>query len=112
MRAPIAVTSSPAWVAWSNASAACSRIQLIIGIRACPNTIRGILRVADRSGQLQLHNPVENFDRFVLVEFHNINLRQLDGVIIGLCRQACPLWGLLSPKHLQAQVNHGAGAAS
>jgi hypothetical protein len=41
------------------------------------------MRVADRSGQFQLHNPVKNFDRFVLVEFHNINL-QRDGVIIGL----------------------------
>ncbi len=40
-----------------------------------------ILRVADRSRQLQLHNPVENFDRFGFVEFHDINLRQRDVVI-------------------------------
>src|SRR5712692_12127266 len=85
MRAPIVVTSSPAWLAWSNASAACSRIQLIIGISRMSEHHQRILRVADRSGQLQLHNPVENFDRFGFVEFHDINLRQRD-VVFELCK--------------------------
>jgi hypothetical protein len=46
----------------------------------------------------------------VLVEFHNINLRQRDGVIIGLCKLGVSSLGLLSPKHLQAQVNHVAAS--
>jgi len=63
-----------------------------------------ILRVADRSGQLQLHNPVENFDRFGFVEFHDINLRQRD-VVFELCKLGVCSLRLLSPGRIQAQVN-------